>query len=343
MRRKNLVQFMVSLVVTVSLMLTVGGCAEAPTPAKPQKEGTTLLVSGGSMGGASQTQAACIASCAREALGIEATVIFYGCAAAPVGLHEGVMDISSCCVGDVGYDAYTGTGLFEGEGPIQELRSMLFVQDTPFQFLVPVDSDIRTFRDLIGKRVSPGLKHMMYPSLISALEAMGLSENDFEWEFLGHEEGAAALAAGKIDCCATSGDIPHPTFGQTDFTFPLRLVGFSEEDVAAILAVKPSYYPEMLEPEWYHMDEPILQMRRPNFAITTNELPEDIVYGIVKYWHEHPDFLGYYRSTLKELAVNKAEGYVGSVIAAPYHVGAYRYYKEIGWDVPAEMIPPEAK
>ena len=27
----------------------------------------------------------------------------------------------------------------------------------------------------------------------------------------------------------------------------------------------------------------------------------------------------------------------------PLHVGAYRYYKEAGFDIPAALVPPEAK
>ena len=345
MRGKSLSWLIVGLVVGISLITSACAPAAPTTPGPAPGEVTHLTLAGGSIGGFGNVRLNCVAGVANKYLGIDTTVIVWPTLGFPRALHEGIADIAGS-LDSCGYEAYTGTGDFAGEEPYLDLRGYTYTWERIFQIFVLKGSDIKTFSDIRGKRVSAGEKGFASDMIWSNLcDALGLSrETDMEVLYMGHKEAGAALIAGKLDVYATTGSPPHPTFAEVDLMHPLVLVSLTKEEGEAIVKKYPRYAIKEIPPIYYHMDEPAQVVTEPSGEMVTTRLSEDLVYRLLKNHLEHPEFAGYYHVSLKDaIEDGSVKKWNESLISVPYHAGAYRYFKELGWDIPEEMIPPEAK
>ncbi|GAI30553.1 unnamed protein product, partial [marine sediment metagenome] len=262
MRNKSLIWLIVSLVVGISLI--VAACAPvAPAPVVPEvpeEEAAKYNIVGGTIGGTGHLKASLIAHILKEWANVDSTVLIIPAMGHLPALQDGVADISGYIYPYSTYWAYTATGEYEGREPFTEVRPLL-PQVANFVLMhVPADSEIKTFRDLVGKRVSTGEKGMLAGSVFDqACEALGLDpEGDFSRVYLGHAEAGAALIAGKLDMYLAAQSPPVPAFMEVDLRCPLRLIGFSEEDVATLKAGLKGFPMSTLPPKYYHMDEAVL-------------------------------------------------------------------------------------
>lgn len=336
---KTMLMSILGLVLLISLI--VGACA---APKAVEEEPTGLTIAGGSVGGSTQLWANACAGLAKKYLDINATVITWPTSAMERGLHEGISDIASAKVNQI-YMAQDLTGYYEGYSePMPDLRPLFFTMPATMQIVVLAESPFKTFRDLIGQRISPGSTAFspdMY--LRTALPAIGLDyEGDFTVVYVAsHKEGATALVAGKIDAYFLSGAPPQPTFMEVNLVHPLRLIGFTEEDMEAITTKLPRYASEVLQPEFYNMDKPVLTYGSPTIGTATTRLPEEIAYALTKYYIEDPEYVSFYHSGFGDYIVKGVPKEFAEkvLMPVPYHPGAYRYYKEVGYSIPSEMIP----
>ncbi|UCF55894.1 MAG: TAXI family TRAP transporter solute-binding subunit [Deltaproteobacteria bacterium] len=336
MRNKGLIWLTTSLIVVASVL---AACSPGV-----QKE--RITVGGGTVGGVSNLWANCFAAIVTRDVDVNATVITYSISAMQDAVLSGLIDFGTATM-DLAYEVYAGTGKYEGQAPRQELRTLFYPGGTPMQIFVPADSAIKSFKDLAGKRVCPGQKGMSTIGYLEkALPAMGMSwPADFDVVYMGHKEGGAALVAGKIDAYIAVSPPPHPTFVEIDLLHPIRLVPFSEAEIAAIIKAVPTAVRETIPDKYYHMGAPVLTWGIPSGQICTKDLSEDIAYKLAKNTFEDIAFVSSYRKSLGDfMASETPKKWVEALEGGPpYHVGAYRYYKEIGLNVPPKMIPPEAK
>jgi TRAP transporter TAXI family solute receptor len=75
----------------------------------------------------------------------------------------------------------------------------------------------------------------------------------------------------------------------------------------------------------------------PNVLMTRADIPEEVVYYIVKVIWENLAILQEIHGATKDMILEKAiDG-----LAVPLHKGAIRYYREIGLEIPERLIPKE--
>jgi TRAP transporter TAXI family solute receptor len=74
-----------------------------------------------------------------------------------------------------------------------------------------------------------------------------------------------------------------------------------------------------------------------NFTVAHKDLPDDLVYAIVKATFEHRErLIAAYPSATETLAANVSRnGFL------PFHPGAVRYYREIGVAIPDNLAKVE--
>ena len=317
--------------------------APSPTPAAPTLR---LTFSGGTIGGGSNLAASAWAAVATQFTDVEATVISSPTMLQARVVADGIADISTCepysmwCV-------YSGTGIDEGLEPATDLRTLGYRYDAVIQVLVTADSPITSYAQLKGKRVGSGKKGFTaayYAELIAS--AFGMDpETDIDWMYSGHATAGSALVAGKIDAYVVTAPPPHPTMAEVDLLHPLRLVGFTPEELEPIFNMAPFLATKEVPAEFYHMTEPITTLIYIGPMGVRSDLPEDVAYNICKAYYENPEFVGYFYAIMENVIrdgsqkewVENLEG------LPPYHTGAVKYFREIGWKVPESMVPPEAK
>jgi TRAP transporter TAXI family solute receptor len=342
-QRRNLV--ILGLTILAGLTLIVAACTpSAPSPSGKSEQPARLTFAGGSIGGTSNIAAAAFAGVASKFLGIETTVIIQTPAKAPTFVDEGTADIS-VCPPPPDWDAYTGTGSYKGEKPMKDLRVLTLFEATSIDVLVPQNSPIKTFKDLKGKRISTGKKGMLADAyFVSFCDALGIAAKDVDPQYLGHEEASANMALGKIDAVFVLGPHPHTTYAQTDLTLPLRFLQMSNEELAAINKAMPYLYTATVKP-LYHTQGDYKGVFVIQQMIASTRLPEVTAYGIVKNFMNNPDLMGSYRESLKTTITSGEIKTATESLSwgTPYHAGSVRYFKEVGWKVPKERMPPEAK
>jgi TRAP transporter TAXI family solute receptor len=101
---------------------------------------------------------------------------------------------------DVTYQAYNGTGTFEGEA-FEGLRTIMGLHAEPMHLICQSSANVESFRDIAGKRVSIGNPGSgIYNTVLAMLDAFDMTEADFSAEYLVAAEQPDFLRDGRIDC-----------------------------------------------------------------------------------------------------------------------------------------------
>lgn len=329
--------------VMVLLLSLVGACAPAATPPAEGEKPIKVVNIGAAMGGSATMRANMRTAILKEFLDIDGTAITWPSIRNADALRQGAGDMCNYGVGHA--MAWEGSGIYEGEEPFTDLRMLLYDGVNPIQLFVLADSPYKTFTDLIGKKICVGkagtIKAFSFAALVDAL---GYSlEEDFEVSYYGYAEAKSLHIKGLLDAQCEASPPPHPAFTEMDMMHPLRVVTFTKEEVATIAEKVPFLTAAHLDATHYHMDAPVDTVSDMSGIDTTVDLPEEIAYGFTKAYIENPDFIRMYTYLAAD---NIEQGVVKEYIetlegAIPFHVGAIRYFNEIGWKIPESSYPPE--
>jgi TRAP transporter TAXI family solute receptor len=234
----------------------------------------------------------------------------------------------------------TGTGEYHGRGPQKNIRVVTRMLPNLSPVLVRANSDIKAGKDLKGKRLPGGFvsQKSLLASFMAHLANAGLTYKDVV-EVLAPNvvKSADDFVAGKVDAF-TFGLGAGKLKEVTAAVGPLRALPM-DTDPAAIArakAVLPTSYMTIVKPS-----PPFPEIREPmpmlafDMAMHTNaDVPDEVVYKVVKAMHDHAKemtavFAGLRRFSPDAMAV-KYEGLT-------YHPGAIKFYKEIGQWPPKEQ------
>jgi TRAP transporter TAXI family solute receptor len=230
---------------------------------------------------------------------------------------------------DIAYWAYTGTGIYEGKGEVENLRAITNLYPESVHLVARKDSGIETVRDLKGKRVSidePGSGTLVDARII--LEAFGLSEDDLQAEYVKPSPAISMMHDGELDAFIIVAGYPTASVVELCATLGCELVPIDGPEVDALLERYQFFTPEVIPAGVY---EGVGQT--PTISVGAQwvvgaEIDEELVYGITKaLWHDTARYLldnGHAKgSSIKlETALHG--------IAIPLHPGAERYYREVG-------------
>ncbi len=228
------------------------------------------------------------------------------------------------------YHDYMGTGVFKDLGPDKKLRSMFSLHSEPFTVVARADSSIKTFSDLVGKRVNIGNPGSgMRATMEVLMQQKGWTKETFQSASeLKASEQAQALCSNKIDVMIYSAGHPNGAVQEVTTSCDTRVIPVDDADVKALVDAYP-FYAFATIPGGMYQGNPndIKTFGVKATFVTSADVEEEIVYTIVKAVFDnfdnfktlHPVF-----STLDPKRLIK-EGNT-----APLHPGAERYFKEAG-------------
>ena len=116
---------------------------------------------------------------------------------------------------DVAYWAYTGTGIYSGQGKIENLRAIANLYPESVHIAARKGSGIGSVRDLKGKRVSldePGSGTLVDARII--LEAFGVSENELTPQYVKSTQAVAMIEEGQLDAFVIIAGYPTGSVGE---------------------------------------------------------------------------------------------------------------------------------
>jgi len=132
--------------------------------------------------------------------------------------------------------------------------------------------------------------------------------------------------------------VPLPALAETDAKEPMVFIAPSSAQIATLREHLPELSLSTIPAGSYSsMTEDYHTVGLFNFAIAHKDLPDDLVYRVVKSVYENHDQLVKAHPAAKEtIAAN-----VGRDSFLPFHPGAVRYYREIGISIPDALIAKE--
>jgi uncharacterized protein len=233
----------------------------------------------------------------------------------------------------VGLHAWNGTGEWSGKRH-QKIRALLPMYDTPFQAVVLRRSGLTTIEQLNKKRFGIGPRAGTGGTYIpEVLKVLGISADSVHGSFA---DMITNLFAGHHDAFVTLTGAPMPAIQKAEVTEPITLIRLSPEQIAAIRKAIPEFSPSKIAAGTYRgLEKDYDTFGMFNFVVGAADLPDDLVYQLIKAVYENQPRLLKASSTASETVPQNIE----KNTFLPFHPGAARYYREKGLKIPDFLVP----
>ena len=235
----------------------------------------------------------------------------------------------------VALQAWEGKGDWTKGKQYRNIRAMFPMYDTPFHFVALEKSGIKSVRDLQGKRsgVGPraGTCGTYFPLFFKALGIDTTIRNGQASDM------AANLQDGLIDAFPFCAGVPIAAYSELETTNKVRFFTFTPDELKKIKAALPELSDSVIPKGTYkQMTEDHTTVGVYNFAIAHKDMPEDLVYNIMKAVLENNPQMVKGHAAAKETVLQNWNRNT----FLPFHPGAVRYLKEKGINVPKHLLPP---
>ncbi len=261
-----------------------------------------------------------------------------GLIAVAVSTHGSVANVNAVASGeletglsqaDVAFWAYTGTGTFEEQGPVSNLRTIANLFPESVHLVVRRDLVVHKVDELRGRRISvdrEGSGTRVDALLI--LDAYGLSPDNMELMSVPPGQAADMLRDGALDGFFFVAGTPAGAVEDLANDSRVSLVPIRGEPAEILSESLPFFAPTVIPSGTYFNVARTETLSVGAQWLVSAEVSEAAVYAITKaLWHENSRRLldkGHPKALLIRLET-ALEG-----LGAPLHPGAERYYREIG-------------
>ncbi len=237
---------------------------------------------------------------------------------------------------DITMEAFNGYGDFK-DAKFSDMGVLFKNSSFTYHVVVAANSKIETIYDLKGKKVAVGAASSGNEKTVKLfLSYFGLNYDNIDEQFLTATESVDALKDGTIDAFLQGISAPAATIMELATTFDIRFIPIEGEDFDRFCKENPAYAPTVLTGGTYKgQNEDVPSMTTGNYVVCTFALDEEAGYDLVKTIWETRDQWEPVHATCKMITLENALD--GCPI--PLHPGAYKYYKEIGLDIPDEIVP----
>ena len=230
-------------------------------------------------------------------------------------------------------------GAFEDAGfktPLAKLRTVAGIYPNYIQIVASADSGIKTLADLKGKRISVGAaKSGTELNARAIFKAAGLAYSDMaKVEYLPFGESVELMKNRQLDATLQSAGLGVASIRDLSTSVKIVVIPVPADVVAKV--GDPAYQPAIIPANTYGgQTEAVATAAIPNFLVTHSGVPEDVVYRMTKAMYDNIDTL--YAAHNAAKAIKRENAIKGMPV--PLHPGAERYYKEAGFDIPAQLMP----
>jgi TRAP transporter TAXI family solute receptor len=227
--------------------------------------------------------------------------------------------------GDVAYLAYAG-GTAEIPRPLTNLRGMAVLYVNSVQIVARADSDIRSVRDLRGKRVGVGAPASGTEAAARIIiEAYGLRYSDVKADFLSFADTADQLENRTLDAGFLVSSYPVAALTEATTKVGIRLLPVETEVFRRMRETYPFFKPVTIPKQTYRgLEADLPTVGVDNLLVCRADLPDDLVYQLTRVFFESLPALA--RTHVAAQAVDPDEGPTTPI---PLHPGAARYYREL--------------
>ena len=240
--------------------------------------------------------------------------------------------------------AWQGKGKYEGK-PERNMRSVTMLWQNVEHFVILSNfvksGDISDMGNIKGEKFSIGKRGSgTEGSGRNILGELGFDpDQDYDLAYLGYTPSANALqdrriAGMNIPAGAPAGAITQ-AFASIG-TGKIRVLEFTDRQIEKVNRTYPVWSRYVIAPNTYPGQKKDIQtIAQPNLLVAHPNVPDDVIYKIVKTIYENLPFLQNIHKATYAMKLEKAiDG-----LPAPLHAGALRYYKEKGLRIPPSLMP----
>ncbi|HZG85322.1 TAXI family TRAP transporter solute-binding subunit [Paenibacillus sp.] len=230
---------------------------------------------------------------------------------------------------DIADYASKGILMFSESGAVENLNAVASLYNETVQVVVAADSDIQSFEDLKGKRVSIGAPGSgVEANALQLLEIHGMSEADLgQVQRLSFGDSTSYIQDGTLDAAFVTAGTPTSAVTELAATKGVRVLNIADDKIAALIEKYPYYAEQTIEGGTYTgFEETVKTVAVKAQLVVRSELSEDLVYNLTKSLFENLDAMAAVHAKGGEI---KAEGALEGV-SLTVHPGAAKYFKEAG-------------
>ena len=184
---------------------------------------------------------------------------------------------------------------------------------------------IRSIVEMAGKRVGigprGGTSAAYFPEFFNVLKISA----EFiygDWADLAYQ-----VHARSIDVLAVGAGVPFPSFIELEAKNKVRYIALNPEQIAALRLAMPELAPSLVPAGTYpSLLRHYQTLGLYNFAVAHADLPNDLVYSVVKaVFENHEEMMEAHAAAAATVPANMDRN-----TFLPLHPGAIRYYSRIG-------------
>ena len=238
------------------------------------------------------------------------------------------------------YQAYSGIGKYKDKAR-PKIRALWLYSSNTQNYVVRADSGIKSLDELEGKKFCPGLRGSATEQLVQQiLETINVKPDYFRASL---SDAVAAVKDNRIDGYVKAGaglNLDGSTQELRAFT-KIKLLDWPADKVAKVQEVMPFVgFVDVPEGTIPGVPPYTTVVQAIGVICYEDSLTNDQAYEIVKAIHEGKEYQIAAYPPMKGFDIADM---TMKLTKFPLHVGAIRYYKEIGVEVPENLIPPEAR
>ncbi|MFH1934282.1 MAG: TAXI family TRAP transporter solute-binding subunit [Pseudomonadota bacterium] len=238
------------------------------------------------------------------------------------------------------YQAYKGLGKYEGK-PRPKIRALWLYSINSQNYIVRADSGITSLEGLTGQKFCPGLRGSATEQLVQQLLDLINVKPDYYRGSLA--DAVAAVKDNRIVGYAKSGAgfaLDASTQEIKAFN-KIAILDWPADKVAIIQKAIPflnfAHIPEGTNPGQPAYTTPVQCI---GYISYSDSLTEEQVYALLKGIHEAREYQEAAYLAIKGFDFGKE---TIKYTMFPLHAGAVRYFREKGYKIPENLIPPEMK
>lgn len=238
--------------------------------------------------------------------------------------------------------AWSGQGPYEKSGRQEGLRSVSMLWQNVEHFIVRSElvesGTVSDLNNLDGKKFSIGKKNSgTENSGRQIMKGLEVDPDKFNLAYMGYGGSASALQNGTIDGMNTPAGVPVGAVTQAFAALgdDIQILSFTDQQIKMANGKYNLWTKYEIPANTYPgVDKPITTIAQPNFLAVRQDISEEDVYQLTKTIYENLPFLQGIHKATKAMAIEKAI----AGLPLPLHPGAARYYKEVGVEIPSELL-----
>ena len=244
-------------------------------------------------------------------------------------LIRGEMELGLACMG-------TLKDLKDEGLDVDQVRLVAVGHTSDTHWIVRKDSPIKSIADFKGRVIGVGPAGSATLNLYSKKHlttGWGLTFDDFTPKYISFSEVTRGIRDNTIDAGLIAAGAPLASVMELARDIPIRLLEVEPEVLKNLRANYSNVVPLVIPAGTYAgMDEDVHTYTLPQMWICRTDLPEDLVYQILKAVYENEEEKNAIHPLAKMYTLKNAfRGTPG--VPVGFHPGAIKYYKEKGvWD-----------